>query len=199
MTLELNKSSCLLATCSKRTVILWTNAPHRNYCKRRGTRGRRTRCSRGWIIIVWCPSAVEEWPRFNTWNDGTILIYFNLTSVNLNCARMVRSDCSMWPVVVYYSCICNYVALAIFGHARSSWRTQFSTMLPRSGSTTRNFNFLFTFRPEVRPSIVLSVRWRIKPVVRNDDQANSWRSSFGLGYQNGKYNDLTCFVLSEAS
>jgi hypothetical protein len=24
-----------------------------------------------------------------------ILIYFNLTSVNLNCSRLVRSDCSM--------------------------------------------------------------------------------------------------------
>jgi hypothetical protein len=51
----------------------------------------------------------------------------------------------MWPVVVYYPCM-YHVALAIFGHASSSWRTfpQLSSMWPRRhghdpGQATRTF------------------------------------------------------------
>jgi hypothetical protein len=36
-------------------------------------------------------------------NGATILIYLNLTFVNLNCPILVRSDCSMWPGLVCWS------------------------------------------------------------------------------------------------
>jgi hypothetical protein len=47
--------------------------------------------------LVRDPSTVENYvrkrPRFNMWNGGTILIYFNLTSVNLNwCVLITPCD-----------------------------------------------------------------------------------------------------------
>jgi hypothetical protein len=72
------------------------------------------------------------------------IIGTSLTSVNLNYPRSVRSECSTWPAVVYYSCM--HVAVAIFGQVGSSWRTfrQLLLMWPRRhshdpGQATRTF------------------------------------------------------------
>jgi hypothetical protein len=64
------------------------------------------------------------WSRFNTCNVGTILIYFNLTSVNLNCPRLVRSDCSICD----YSCMYqkrfynNQAAVILYTYAENMWK-----------------------------------------------------------------------------
>jgi hypothetical protein len=107
----------------------------------------------------------QDW-TYKWRNGGTILIYFNLTSVNLNCPWCMRSDYSMWPVVVYYSCMyaCNYVSLAIFRHREGDFPVTMVTprVTPRGLSYACNHartnHVLFVYYPAGFRWLLLSLR-----------------------------------------
>jgi hypothetical protein len=83
---------------------------------------------------------------YRSYHDLTCA-YFNLTSVNLNCPRLVRSDCSMWPIVVYYSSRSTVHIWAWQGHREGL--SQLLLKWPRRhghdpGQATRTFLCMLT-------------------------------------------------------